>query len=46
VLGTPLGRYAWRSAAWASSGPIVLVGLLLVGTDPMQSILVLLRSPC
>ena len=47
VLGTPLGRYAMALGSVGEFGPIVLVGLLLAGTDPVQSILVLaaLRPP-
>src|SRR6476661_140359 len=41
VLGTPLGRYAMALGSVGEFGPIVLVGLLLAGTDPVQSILVL-----
>ncbi|HEY7988079.1 MAG TPA: cation:proton antiporter [Lapillicoccus sp.] len=41
VLGTPLGRYAMALGSVGEFGPIVLVGLLLTGTDPLQSIVVL-----
>ena len=41
VLGTPLGRYAMALGSVGEFGPIVLVGLLLTGTDPVQSIVVL-----
>lgn len=42
VLGSPLGRYAMALGSVGEFGPIVLVGLLLTGSDPVQSILVLL----
>ena len=41
VLGTPLGKYAMALGSVGEFGPIVLVGLLLTGTDPVQSLLVL-----
>lgn len=41
VLGTPLGRYAMALGSVGEFGPIVLVGLLLTGSDPVQSLLVL-----
>lgn len=41
VLGTPLGKYAMALGSVGEFGPIVLVGLLLTGSDPLQSLLVL-----
>ena len=41
VLRTPLGRYAMALGSIGEFGPIVLVALLLTGSDPLQSILVL-----
>jgi Kef-type K+ transport system membrane component KefB len=41
VLRTPLGRHALALGSVGEFGPIVLVGLFLAGSDPVQSILVL-----
>jgi Kef-type K+ transport system membrane component KefB len=41
VLGSPLGRHAMALGSVGEFGPIVLVGLLLTGSDPLQSILFL-----
>jgi Kef-type K+ transport system membrane component KefB len=41
VLRTPLGKYALALGSVGEFGPIVLVALLLTGSDPLQSILVL-----
>lgn len=41
VLRTPLGRYAMALGSIGEFGPIVLVALLLTGSDPVQSVLVL-----
>jgi Kef-type K+ transport system membrane component KefB len=42
VLGSPIGRHAMALGSVGEFGPIVLVGLLLTGSNPIQSILVLL----
>jgi Kef-type K+ transport system membrane component KefB len=42
VIGSPVGRYAMALGSVGEFGPIILVGLLLTGSDPVQSILVLL----
>ncbi|HWI33781.1 MAG TPA: cation:proton antiporter [Lapillicoccus sp.] len=41
VLRTPLGRYAMALGSIGEFGPIVLVALLLTGSDTVQSVLVL-----
>jgi Kef-type K+ transport system membrane component KefB len=41
VLHTPVGRYALALGSVGEFGPIVLVALLLSGSDPLQSIAVL-----
>jgi Kef-type K+ transport system membrane component KefB len=41
VLRTPLGRYAMALGSIGEFGPIVLVALLLTGSDTAQSVLVL-----
>jgi Kef-type K+ transport system membrane component KefB len=41
VLGSPLGRHAMALGSVGEFGPIVLVGLLLTGSDPLQSSLFL-----
>jgi Kef-type K+ transport system membrane component KefB len=41
VLRTPLGRYAMALGSIGEFGPIVLVALLLTGSDAVQSVLVL-----
>ena len=41
VLRTPLGRYAMALGSIGEFGPIVLVGLLLTGSDTAQSVFVL-----
>jgi Kef-type K+ transport system membrane component KefB len=41
VLRTPVGRYALALGSIGEFGPILLVALLLTGSDPLQSILVL-----
>ena len=41
VLSTPVGRYALALGSVGEFGPIVLVALLLSGSNPVQSLLVL-----